>query len=156
MNVTAAKSEPKQEAAKCGIQIVKVTDSVSHSESEAIAARHGGRLPTLQEFLMALGDQQQYGKSVNRAYWLGGRNGIRGPYVSRVDHKTGELRMTDHDTWSGLPANERALVLAGEGPIILGVGSDYLTVLALPANAPATGVAVVPLEAARTMGTELR
>lgn len=94
-------------------------------ESADIAARHGGRLISVKEFLSARGPNPKIFKQVEgNGFWSGdmGTNGL--DYYCRIESDNSLVQMTSKAEWAKLPFEQRASLYKRGGELSIEVCAE--------------------------------
>lgn len=95
-------------------------------EARRIAAEHNGRLPTLQEFIHAINNPEQFKQLRGDWYWTGEEQvPIKPEGYCRIDYEHSVLVQVTGKEWNALPAEQKAYMLGGSGAVEVGVGNYW-------------------------------
>jgi hypothetical protein len=96
-------------------------DAQSRSAAESMARAYGGRLPSISEFISAMGDPQKYMKIGGAWHWLGDE-GLKVSGYCKIDYEALRLvEMPSKAEWDKLPLEQKAYVHGGSGPVAFDV-----------------------------------
>ena len=138
-----ASASPAREVSGTGIQMRFAGVLADYYESKRIAEGHGGRLPTLAEFLAELKNPHLRDTSKGHWYWLGDKPGLTVSGWCRLDQNGTVVRVESYSEWKKLFPSERILVNPGSGPAWIFVRPENVIVSADTPPAPSTEVAFV-------------
>jgi hypothetical protein len=107
----------------------------NYSKSEEVARRHGGRLPTLSELIIDLGNHpDMYTELSGKSLWVGDSQGIKSVRTCVIDYKNGKLNPLFDNHWEELPIERRAILFNGNGPIIVYISNGKTARLQIDAD----------------------
>ena len=102
--------------------IVVLDLEANFEESESVAEKYGGRLPTLQEFLIQLKSNRTLSeKAKGNDFWLGGAPGLRINGDCRIDFEKGTVAPIREKELGSRQGESCARVFSGKGHIAVNV-----------------------------------
>ena len=114
----------KSRRSESEVSIRLLNHRASFSEAEEIAKSMNGRLPTLQEFVKALGDSAFNNKSKAKVFWVSGGHRLKPFNFYKVDYEKGVLEETSKDEYFALPSKQMANVVDGNSRLSISVCTD--------------------------------
>jgi hypothetical protein len=123
MATKGIRKAPDRDVSMAGL-ITILHQRADFPESKRMAAERGGRLATLEEFIMRLKDDPDLLEGTKGYWlWLGDRPGLVTNGYCRIDYEKGALVPVSEWEWNKLHHQERAFACKGSGPIAVFV--DY-------------------------------